>query len=734
MPARPAKGNVATASVDITVPLSNLARALGKARTTVASSMRAIGRVIVSSMTRAWTAAAASVRLFTRALGRLRTLIATSLGPVVTLLAPLAGLAGIAGAVKAWSSFEQAMANVGAVAGTTRAELERLSAKARELGRTTAFSAVDAASAMESFALAGFSVDEMLASVGPTLDLAAAGTLDMGTAADIVSKTMRGMGLDAGELTRVVDVMTNAFTTSNTDLQMLGEAFNKVGPVGKAAGKSIDELTAAIQVMSDAGIQGSDAGTALRNILLRMQGGTSEVEKAFSMLGMKVSDDAGRLKHLGTILDELNRKTAGLTDVEKSAVLTRIAGTRAAAALNVLLDKGGGALRQRERALAREGTAAEIAAKKLNTLSGQFKILWSVVMEAAISLGQTLAPAVAAVVGALQSALPVFGNLLEQIKPVAEWFGQRLASGIQRASQFVQANLAVFRKWAWEVTQILANAEAAFASLFKWFGKLFGVESSGFAQGLVGVLDKIIEAASVFTTRPAQVMAAVGEEIKAAFYTGVHGFEVLFGWFWRMGYQWGEWLYKTLANQLLAAIGKVPSVAMYKAALDAKEDFWHELRRGLKFDVETSASRSAAAAKQRARQTWEKAKEATIERRKLMSAGGVFGMAPKIGDEAPTEGNVALEDIADELWGGGGEKAKAGKGAAAKPRLAVEGAGKMSGIIEYLNQLQAGLSKKDKMDDVATNTKNTVTALSDKGDIVPLLTKIAGKKSVATFG
>src|SRR5690606_12326139 len=132
------------------------------------------------------------------------------------------------------------------------------------------FSASQAADAMGNFAQAGFKVNEIMGAIGPTLDLAAAGQLDMATASDITAKVMRGMGIEATELTGVVDVLAKAFSTSNTDLQMLGEAMKYVGPVAKSSGKDLNEVVASLQVLSDAGLQASLAGTSLRGIISRL--------------------------------------------------------------------------------------------------------------------------------------------------------------------------------------------------------------------------------------------------------------------------------------------------------------------------------------------------------------------------------------------------------------------------------------------------------------------------------
>jgi len=166
----------------------------------------------------------------------------------------MVGGVAFAGIVTQAAAFEQSMARVAALTGATTAELQQLTSAAREMGRTTIFTARQSASAMSAFALAGFDTNKILQSLKPTLDLAAAGQIDIGQAADIVAKIMAGMKIEASELGHTVDVLTKAFTSSQTNLLMLGDAMKFVGPVAKASGKEIEEVVSIIQVLSNVGI------------------------------------------------------------------------------------------------------------------------------------------------------------------------------------------------------------------------------------------------------------------------------------------------------------------------------------------------------------------------------------------------------------------------------------------------------------------------------------------------
>jgi len=304
----------------------------------------------------------------------------------------LAG-AATAGALKIGGGFEQGMARVKALTGATGESFDALKTQALTLGRTTVFTARQSAEAMSYFALAGFDATKIMQAMPATLNVAAAGQIDVAQAADIAAKVMAGMGLEATELEHTMDVLTKAFTSSNTDLLMLGDAFKYVGPVAKSSGKAIEEITAAIMAMSNAGVQGQMAGTALRNILIRLTAQPSEVKKALALLGVEIGDSSGKMKHLATIVDEVKTAMQRFTPMERQAITAMLAGTRAVAAFTVMLEEGGDAIREMESRLqGAAGTAKRIADIQLDTLIGSLKLLWSAVEGVAVAFADRLIP------------------------------------------------------------------------------------------------------------------------------------------------------------------------------------------------------------------------------------------------------------------------------------------------------------------------------------------------------
>jgi TP901 family phage tail tape measure protein len=290
-----------------------------------------------------------------------------------------------------FASFEQQMARVRALTGATGRDFQRLSDEAKRLGETTVFSASQAAEAMSFFALAGFDVGQILKAIGPTLNLAAAGQLEIAQAADIAAKIMAGMGIEADNLGNAVDVLTKAMTTANTDLQMLGDAMKYIGPIAKSAGIEFEEIVAAIQLLSNAGIQGEMAGTSLRGALLALTSPSEQARQVLDELGVRVLDAQGNVRSLADIIADLNAAMAGLGSGKKLEILGNIFQARQAAGVAELLSQGAPKLREFTEALRESGgVAGRIAGVQLNTLRGTITILKSTLEGLGIAVGEAL--------------------------------------------------------------------------------------------------------------------------------------------------------------------------------------------------------------------------------------------------------------------------------------------------------------------------------------------------------
>lgn len=274
-------------------------------------------------------------------------------------------------AIKTGADFEEQMSRVKAISGATGGEFEQLKQQALDLGASTAFSAKEAAEGMENLASAGFTTKEIMQAMPGMLDLAASSGEDLAASSEIAAGTLRGFGLEAAQAGHVADVLAKNAADTNAAIVDTGEAMKYIAPVARNAGWSLETVTAAIGIMADANIKGSQAGTTLRGALTRLMNPPKQAAEALQDLGMSVYDTKGKMKDLPTILNELTDKTKKLSDEDKNAAIARIFGTNALSGMTALMQKGGDELNNLTTALKNsDGAAAEMSTTMKDNLKG----------------------------------------------------------------------------------------------------------------------------------------------------------------------------------------------------------------------------------------------------------------------------------------------------------------------------------------------------------------------------
>jgi TP901 family phage tail tape measure protein len=290
------------------------------------------------------------------------------------LTLPLVGLGGAA--VNAGMKFEAAMNQVSAVSGATTQQLQQMEEVARKMGATSKFSATQAAEGLNFLAMAGFSVQESMDALPATLDLASAGNMELGESADIVSNIMQGFGKQASQTGTVSDMLTATFTSANTSLSDLGVAMSYAAPTMNTFGQTIGTASSAVAALSDAGIQGSRAGTGLQQVMNKL---VQDGDK----LGVSMRDASGGMLPLFDILENIEKQG---TD---SIKIMEIFGTKAGPALLTLLQKGSKGLREFETGLADSGgTAARVSKTQMEGLKGSLTELQSALSELGIAFAK----------------------------------------------------------------------------------------------------------------------------------------------------------------------------------------------------------------------------------------------------------------------------------------------------------------------------------------------------------
>ena len=316
--------------------------------------------------------------------------VAALAGAAVAALGVVIGIV----AVKEFAKFEKSMSNVKAITNATGEDMNKMSDLAREMGRTTAFTAKEAAEGMTFLGMAGFDTNEIMKALPDTLNLAAASNIELGRAADIASNVLTGFRLQAGEAGRVVDVLAKTVTSSNTDMNQLSEAMKLFAPSAATFGISVEEASAAVGLLGNAGLQGSVATTALSTSLVRLSKPTKEMKTTIKQLGLDFFDTNGEFIGMANTIELLEDRFRTMTPEQESATIATIFGARAVKQWSVLVAAGSDDLREFTGELENSaGAAQQMADIQLDNLSGAYTLLKSAVNGVLIEIGGKLAPA-----------------------------------------------------------------------------------------------------------------------------------------------------------------------------------------------------------------------------------------------------------------------------------------------------------------------------------------------------
>ena len=286
--------------------------------------------------------------------------------------------------VEVGSNFEAAMSKVKAISGATGSDFDRMSAKAKELGSTTKFTATEVADGFSYMSLAGWDTAQMLDAIDGVVNLAAASEMDLGEASDMVTDYLSAFGLAASDAGKMVDMMVFAQSHSNTSTKQLGDAFGNCAANMNAAGQSMETTTAILEAMANQGTKGSEAGTALaavmRDITSKMKNGAISIGDT----SVRVQDAQGNFRSLVDILADVEKATDGMGTAQKASALQSTFTARSIKAVNQVLQEGTGNIKAYESALGTSGGAAATAA---STMMDNFKGAVTEASSAAEGLG-----------------------------------------------------------------------------------------------------------------------------------------------------------------------------------------------------------------------------------------------------------------------------------------------------------------------------------------------------------
>ena len=274
--------------------------------------------------------------------------------------------------VQVGSAFEASMSEVQAISGATGAELEKMSAKAKQLGSTTKFSATEASQALKYMALAGWDTNKSISAIDGVLQLAAASGIDLAAASDMVTDYLSAFGMEASQATYMADMLAYAQSHSNTTAEQLGEAYKNCAANLNASGQDIETTTALLEGMANQGKKGSEAGTQLAAIMRDLTAKMDEGAIQIGETSVAVMDAQGNFRDLTDIITDVDAATAGMGDAEKAAALATTFTSDSITGLNLILNEGIGKIAGYEEELRNSsGAAADMADTMQNNLQGK---------------------------------------------------------------------------------------------------------------------------------------------------------------------------------------------------------------------------------------------------------------------------------------------------------------------------------------------------------------------------
>lgn len=332
--------------------------------------------------------------------------------------AAVIGVASVAAAKKTidvGKSFEAGMSEVQAISGASGKDLEKLSAKAKQMGATTKFSATESATALKYMAMAGWKTNQMVSGLSGVMNLAAASGEDLGTVSDIVTDSMTAFGLKAKDSGHFADVLAKASSSSNTNVAMMGETFKYVAPLAGSMKYSIEDTATAIGLMANAGIKGSQAGTELRSILTRLVKPPKDAAAALSALGISTTKADGSMKPMRQTMAELREKFSGLTDSQKSQYAAAIAGQEAMSGLLAIVNAYDSDFNKLQKAIDNSSGAAKKQADIMNNnLQGALYDLGSAAEAVGIGIYEDIKTPLTKAVGVGTKQLRILSSKLKK--------------------------------------------------------------------------------------------------------------------------------------------------------------------------------------------------------------------------------------------------------------------------------------------------------------------------------
>lgn len=382
--------------------------------------------------TEQWSQAVETATEDMQSLGNSAQSVTDDLGRIQTAALAVGGAlaAAIGASVKTAADFEAQMSRVKAISGATDEEFGNLREAALDLGASTSKSASEIAIAFEDMAAKGFNATQIIEAMPGVIAAAEASGSDLALTADVVSSALNGFQLEAAEASRVADILAKAANISAASMDDMGYAFKYVGPVANTLGIEIEEVAAAIGIMTDSGLDGSNAGTALRAALIALNNPAKAQAEIMKEIGFSMQDSNGEAKSLSAMFADLTKATEGMTQAEKLATVAKLVGTEASAGMMTILEGGVDQLNEFTDALENSsGASQEAAAIMKDNLKGAVDELMGAIESVGIKVGDEF--------------LPVLTDLAKEGAEIVSTIGEMDMSVVKSGAAFLGTTAAI---------------------------------------------------------------------------------------------------------------------------------------------------------------------------------------------------------------------------------------------------------------------------------------------------
>ena len=386
-------------------------------------------------------------------------------GSAMKLVGAGALAAGVA-SVKMAGDYEQGLNIFKSVSGATAQQMAMVAAKARELGQDASLpgvSARDAANAMTELSKAGLSVNDTLAASKGVMSLAKAGQIDVADAATIAAQALNAFKLKGSDAGKVADVLANGANASATDIRGLSLGLQQSAAVASQFGVSLEDTVTTLGLFANRGMQGSDAGTSLKTMLISLANPSKKASELMHQLGINAYDASGKFVGMRQLAQNLQNGLKGLSEEQKQQALATIFGTDAFRAAAFLADSAGKSYDDMSKAVGRSGAAMDLAKAQNSGFNGALDNLKSTLETVGTDIGMKLLPPLTKIIKELANSgiIEAFGAALTALTPIISYV----------ASLFI----------ALKINQVIG-----------WFGGLFVKvkEAGGAFKYLAGIISK----------------------------------------------------------------------------------------------------------------------------------------------------------------------------------------------------------------------------------------------------